>query len=54
MTLLRYPGGKTKVARRLVDLFPPTFPIAKWEFRAPFVGAGAVEVEVLWELPLCS
>lgn len=38
---LRYPGGKQRVAKKLVDLFPVTA-----EFREPFVGGGSIFLEV--------
>ena len=37
-TPLRYPGGKSRVAKRLITKFPKNI----GEFREPFVGGGSV------------
>lgn len=44
---LRYPGGKQRAAKKLVDLFE----LPSSEFREPFVGGGSIFLEVLRRYP---
>jgi DNA adenine methylase len=46
-SILRYPGGKSKVAQKLVSLLPPTIK----EFREPMVGGGSVALVLKQTLP---
>jgi DNA adenine methylase len=46
-SVLRYPGGKSKVAQELVSLLPPTIK----EFREPMVGGGSVALVLKQTLP---
>lgn len=56
MTLIRYPGSKAKLVRQVLDLFPEEMNLtlwsnhARWEYREPFFGAGAVGLKVLANL----
>ena len=56
MALIRYPGSKEKLVNDLWRLFPPEMKYelfssnAKWEYREPFFGAGAVGFRVLQKL----
>jgi DNA adenine methylase len=46
-SVLRYPGGKSRVASKLVSLIPPTIK----EFREPMVGGGSVALVLKQTLP---
>jgi DNA adenine methylase len=46
-SILRYPGGKSKVAHKIVSLIPPTIK----EFREPMVGGGSVSLLLKQTLP---
>jgi DNA adenine methylase len=46
-SILRYPGGKSRVAQKLVSLLPPNIK----EFREPMVGGGSVALTVKQILP---
>ena len=46
-SILRYPGGKSKVAHKIVSLIPPNIK----EFREPMVGGGSVALAVKQILP---
>jgi len=46
-SVLRYPGGKSKVASKLVSLLPPNIK----EFREPMVGGGSVSLVLKQTLP---
>jgi Site-specific DNA methylase len=46
-SILRYPGGKSKVAHKLISLFPPNIK----EFREPMVGGGFVSLVLKQTLP---
>jgi DNA adenine methylase len=39
-SILRYPGGKSKVAQKIISLIPPNIK----EFREPMVGGGSVSL----------
>ena len=41
-TPLRYPGGKSRAAKRLITKFPKNI----GEFREPFVGGGSVALHL--------
>ena len=46
-SILRYPGGKSKVAHKIVSLIPPNIK----EFREPMVGGGSVSLVLKQTLP---
>ncbi len=46
-TPLRYPGGKSRVAKMLVDQMPDSFT----EYREPFLGGGSVAIEFTKRFP---
>ncbi|MFZ8859084.1 MAG: DNA adenine methylase [Thermocrinis sp.] len=46
-SILRYPGGKSKVAHKIVSLIPPNIK----EFREPMVGGGSVALVLKQTLP---
>jgi DNA adenine methylase len=46
-SVLRYPGGKSKSAQKLVSLIPPTIK----EFREPMMGGGSVSLVLKQTLP---
>ena len=46
-SVLRYPGGKSKVAQKIVSLIPPNIK----EFREPMVGGGSVALVLKQTLP---
>ena len=46
-SVLRYPGGKSKVAQKLLSLIPPNIK----EFREPMVGGGSVSPVLKQTLP---
>jgi len=46
-SVLRYPGGKSRVAHKIVSLIPPNIK----EFREPMVGGGSVALAVKQTLP---
>ena len=46
-SVLRYPGGKSKVAQKIVSLIPPNIK----EFREPMVGGGSVSLVFKQTLP---
>jgi len=41
-SVLRYPGGKSKVAQKIVSLIPPNIK----EFREPMVGGGVKQLPI--------
>lgn len=57
MALIRYPGSKEKLAKKIISHFPweMSFPLwmdhNRWEYREPFFGAGAVGLKILRMLP---
>jgi DNA adenine methylase len=60
MALIRYPGSKEKLRRKIVSHFPDQMIYElwsnqkRWEYREPFFGAGAIGFEVLEILsPAC-
>ena len=46
-TPLRYPGGKSRVAKMLVDQMPDSFT----EYREPFLGGGSVAIHITKKYP---
>jgi DNA adenine methylase len=46
-SILRYPGGKSKVAHKIVSLIPPNIK----EFREPMVGGGSVSLVLKQTFP---
>lgn len=56
MALIRYPGSKEKLARDLWRMFPDEMTrqlwsnAARWEYREPFFGAGAIGFKILEQL----
>lgn len=57
MALIRYPGSKQRLAQQIRNAFPDEMRLAlwadaaKWEYREPFFGAGAIGFEVLSVIP---
>lgn len=57
MALIRYPGSKEKLAKKIISHFPweMSFPLwmdrNHWEYREPFFGAGAIGLKILAMLP---
>lgn len=47
-TLLRYPGGKSRLAKRIVGLFPD---LTDYKYIEPFLGGGSVFLETLNSRP---
>lgn len=53
ISLIRYPGSKSKLARPIIKRFPANMKLPMWsdadpwEYREPFFGAGAVGFEVM-------
>lgn len=60
MALIRYPGSKRKLAQQIRNSFPDEMRLAlwadaaKWEYREPFFGAGAIGFDVLGTIPMQS
>jgi len=46
-SILRYPGGKSRAAQKIVSLIPPSIK----EFREPMVGGGSVSLALKQTLP---
>lgn len=60
MALIRYPGSKAKLSDEIIRRFPDEMKLelwalnAKWEYREPFFGAGAIGCKLLMRLPRTS
>ncbi|AKB44721.1 Cytosine-specific DNA methyltransferase [Methanosarcina vacuolata Z-761] len=49
-SVLRYPGGKSKALKTILDFVPPHFK----NFREPFVGGGSVFIAIKQKMPDCT